>query len=192
MADRSYLYSTDHLPGSPEWGERRALQGIAEYRYDIPLAFKLLLTADPTACRSSIWETPALLAIAGDYARGVAALTTYLGRITDPAARPLIDETIRFLRAPEHARRYFILECGEIFDLTEGPLDAKNAALVTEIQELGGDIDGLPVPPPVPARPGLVARMLGLKAPDPLLPYYELGLGAWSELLYFDFGPGEG
>jgi hypothetical protein len=191
VADRSYLYSTDHLPGSAEWSAKRMLQGIAEYRYDIPLAFKLLLTADPVACPSSIWETPAPVAIAGDYARGVANLTTYLGRITDPAARPLIDETIRFLGAPEHARRYFVLECGEIFDLTKGPLDAKNAALVAEIQELGSAIDELPVPQPAPARPGLLGRMLGLKAPDPLLPYYELGLGAWSELLYFDFSQGE-
>jgi hypothetical protein len=191
VANRSYLYSADDLPDSPEWGARKALQGIAEYNYDIPLVFKILLTGNPAACRSSIWETPEKIAIAGDYSRGVANLTKYLARISDPAARPLVDEAIQFLSAPKHSRQHFILECGEIFDLTKGSLADKNSALLVEIQDISADIDDLPAPQPANARTGLLSKLFRMKAPDPLSPYYEMGLGSWSDILYFDFSQSE-
>lgn len=187
MANRSYLYSTEAFPGSPEWDETKALHGIAEFRYDIPLVFRILLTGNPMECRSSIWEAPEKIALAGSYSRGVENLTRYLDRIADPAARPLIDEAILFLSAPKQARKHFILECGEIFDLTRGSLAEKNSALLAEIQEIGAGIDHLPVPRPARAKPRLLSRLFGLRAPDPLEAYYEIGLGAWSEILYFDF-----
>ncbi len=191
MANRSYLYSADNLPESPEWGVKKALHGIAEYNFDIPLVFKILLTGNPAACRSSIWETPEKIAIAGDYSQGLANLTKYLARIPDPAARPLVDEAIQFLSAPTRSRKHFILECGEIFDLTKGSLADKNNALLVEIQEISADVDDLPTPQPANARTGLLSKLFRLKAPDPLLPYYEIGLGSWSEILYFDFSQNE-
>lgn len=191
MANRSYLYSTNDLPGSPAWSERKALNGVGEFRYDIPLVFKILLTGNPVACRSSIWETPDKIALASDYAIGLQNLTRYLDRITDPAARPLIDESIGFLRANGQARKYFVLECGEIFDLTEGSLADKNLALLDEIQAMATGLDHLPVPLPANTTQGFVSRLLKLKAPDPLSPYHEMGLGAWSEILYFDFSQNE-
>lgn len=202
MANRSYLYSADHLPESPEWNERRVLNGIAEYGHEIPLAFKILLTGNPTAHRSSIWETPEKIAIAGDYALGRANLASYLNRISDPAARPLIEEALKFLNDPIHSRKYFILECGEIFDLTEGPLGAKNSALLEEIQEIGSNIGSTPTPAPIPSpfqkENGILSRLFkpkkiekSARPPDPLSPYYQLGLGSWSEILYFDFSQNE-
>lgn len=191
MANRSYLYSSNDLPGSLEWSEKKKLQGIAEFRYDIPLLFKILLTGDPVACRSSIWETPEKIAIAGDYSQGLENLTRYLNRVTDPAALPLVGESVEFLGAQKQARTHFILECGEIFDLTEGSLAEKNTKLLAEIREIGAGIDQLPVPRPAATKQGLLARLFKLQAPDPLSPYYEIGLGAWSEILYFDFSQNE-
>lgn len=191
MAHRSYLYSTDNLPESPEWNIKKTLHGISEYRYDIPFIFKLLLTGKPVACRSSIWEKPEQIAIAGDYALGLANLSRYLGRISDPAIGPLVQEAHEFLNSPAHARRHFILECGEIFDLTKGSFTDKNNALLLEIREIGESIDAQPIPKPISTQRGLLSKLLKLKAPDPLSPYYELGLGYWSEILYFDFSENE-
>lgn len=191
MADRSYLYSTNDLPDSPAWSEKKAFHGIAEFGYDIPLIFKILLTGSPMACRSSIWETPEKLAIAGDYSVGLENLTRYLDRITDSEARPLIDESLEFLRAPRQARRHFILECGEIFDLTKGSLAEKNLKLLAEIQDIGARIDHLPVPVRAASQQGFLSKLFKLQAPNPLSQFYEIGLGAWSELLYFDFSQNE-
>lgn len=191
MANRSYLYSADNLPESPEWSAKKALHGISEYNYDIPLVFKILLTGNPAKCRSSIWEAPEKIAIAGDYLHGRANLTKYLGRISDPVARPFIDEALQFLNAPAHSRNHFILECGEIFDLTEGSLGEKNSMLLAEIQAISANIDALPTPQPATVHPGFLSKLFRVKAPDPLLPYYQIGLGFWSEILYFDFSQNE-
>ncbi|UHQ21518.1 hypothetical protein LVB77_12580 [Lysobacter sp. 5GHs7-4] len=192
MANRSYLYSSDDLPGSLAWSEKKVLHGVSEYNYDIPLVFKILLTGNPTACRSSIWETPEKIAITGDYLRGRENFIRYLDRISDPAARPLIDEALQFLNSPAHSRKHFILECGEIFDLTEGSLAAKNSALLAEIQEIGEDIDSLPIPQSASTQRGILSKLFRRNAPDPLSPYYEIGLGLWSDILYFDFSENEG
>ena len=46
MANRSYLYSADALPTAGAEKKPQAV-GIAEWNYDIPLAFRLLLSAHP-------------------------------------------------------------------------------------------------------------------------------------------------
>ena len=68
----------------------------------------------------------------------------------------------------------------------------RNLALLSEIREIGAGLDALPVPGPAAAQRGLLSKLLNLKAPDPLAPYYEIGLGGWSDVLYVDFGEGEG
>lgn len=191
MANRSYLYSSDHLPESPEWLAKKKLHGIAEYRYDIPLVFKILLGGDPVAVKSSIWDTTEKIAIAGDYARGVKNLTGYVARIADPVARPLIDEALGFLNSPAHARKHFILESGEIFELSDKGLGDSSMALLGEIRDLGARISSLEVPKPAKVGGGFLSRLFGSKAPDPRSPYYEIGLGSWTDILYFDFSENE-
>ncbi|MBZ9556783.1 MULTISPECIES: hypothetical protein [unclassified Modicisalibacter] len=194
MANRSYLYTTNHLPESPEWEEVRDLHGISEWNYDIPIAFKLLLAGDPMAVNSSIWETPEKIAIAGDFKAGLATLNNYLSRLP-PEAEALVNETKSFLSKSSNERKYFILECGEIFDMEEGSLEAKNLALIEEIKSIGNEVDALAVPEPItPEEPqvGLLGKLLGRKQElpkhDPLQPFYGLGLGNWSNILYFQFG----
>lgn len=162
MANRSYLYSTDALP-SAEAEKKPPAVGIAEWNYDIPLAFRLLLSAHPRKCRSLIWDFPEEIAIAGDYVQGVARLLRYLDRIDDPAIAELRDEARSFLTADENKRRYFILECGEIFELDSEPLAAQNDRLLSELLELESTSADLP-------------------AGD----IESLGLGNWSNILYFD------
>jgi len=191
MANLSYLYATDILPRSPGWTNNTSLHGISEYRYGIPLVFKILLSGNPVACRSSIWESPEPIAIAGDYSIGRANLHKYLKRVADPVAAPVVEEALQYLNAPTHIRRHLILECGEIFDLTEGSLTAKNNALLSEVQGIGKRIDSLPIPSATAVRSGFFSKLFKHKAPDPLLPYYKIGLGFWSETIYFPFGENE-
>jgi hypothetical protein len=194
VANRSYLYTTNHLPESSEWKELRDLHSISEWNYDIPVAFKLLLAGNPMAVKSSIWETPEKIAIAGDFQTGLAALNEYLSRLP-PEAEALVTETKSFLSTASNERKYFILECGEIFDMEEGSLEAKNLALIEEIKSISNKIDTLAVPnpitPEVPQR-GFLDKVLGRKQESPkidsLEPFYSLGLGNWSNILYFQFG----
>lgn len=193
MANRSYLYTTNYLPESPEWEKVKDLHSISEWNYDIPIAFKLLLAGNPMAVKSSIWDVPEKIAIAGDFQAGLAALNNYLSRLP-PEAETLIAEAKSFLSKASNKRKYFVLECGEIFDMEEGPLETKNLALIEEIKSISKEIDALTVPkaitPKAPQR-GFLDKLLGRKQEpakyDPLEPFYGLGLGNWSNILYFQF-----
>ena len=94
MANRSYLYASDHLSGSAAWERQKDLRSIAEWRYDIPFVFRIRLSGNPTPVRSFF--------------------------------RRLLGNRRRSWRE------------------------------------------------------------------DPLMPFYEIGLGAWSNVLYFQFGEEEG
>lgn len=197
MANRSYLYASDHLPGSAEWAEKKELRSIAEYRYDIPLLFRVLLSGKPVAVRSSIWDTPQLIAIAGDARTGLDRLLKYIDLLPEPA-KDLVAETREFFAKPENVRKYFILEGGEIFELSDRDLAAQNLALISEIGAITDDVSRLYLPPRTGARAtmrsffwGIVGRLLRAPPADPLAPYYEIGLGAWTNILYFDFAPQE-
>ena len=193
VANRSYLYTTNHLPESPEWEKTKDLHSISEWNYDIPVAFKLLLAGNPVAVKSSIWETSEKIAIAGDFQSGLAALNEYLAKLPSQA-ETLVSDTKAFLSETSNERKYFILECGEIFDMEEGSLEAKNLALVEEIKSIGSDIQAMVVPEPViieDAKRELFDKLLDRKQEspkvDPLAPFYGLGLGNWSNILYFQF-----
>ena len=102
--------------------------------------------------------------IAGDYEQGVARLLRYLDRIGHPKIAELRDEARAFLTAAENKRRYFILECGEIFQMDSEPLAAQNERLLSELLELESNAPG----------------------PATVQDIDSLGLGNWSNILYFD------
>lgn len=197
MANRSYLYTTDHLPGSAEWAVKKDLRGIAEWRYDIPLVFRILLSGKPVVVRSSIWDTPQLIAIAGEARTGLDRLLKYIDLLPEPA-KDLVAEAREFFAKPENVRKYFILEGGEIFELSDRDLAAQNLALVSKIGSITDDISKLCVPPPAGAAAtlrtffrGIVTQLLKVPPASPLEPYFDIGLGSWTNVLYFDFAPAE-
>jgi hypothetical protein len=194
MANRSYLYASDHLPGSAEWERQKDLRSIGEYRYDIPLTFQILLSGAPMAVRSSIWDTPQLIAIAADAKTGLARLERYL-TLLPPEAKELVDETRAFVADPANVRKYFVLEGGEILELTDRDLAEQNREFVSRFGSITDDVSKLDVPSPKPAPSALRSffrRLLGNRRrswrDDPLMPFHEIGLGAWSNVLYFQFG----
>ena len=198
MANRSNLYSTKVIPGPNAKANGRKLVGISEWNYDIPIVFKLLLSGNPKACLSSIWNNPEEIALIGDYASGVKNLEGFLSKVALPSAQDLISEAIEFLSRSENRNQYFVLECGEIFDMEEAPLLEQNLALLEQVKNLQPEMDhalqSLMPPPVVPSKPvGFFSKLLS-RAPespkpahDPMKPVYALGLGNWSNILYFDF-----
>lgn len=198
MANRSYLYSTNVIPGSIDEVNDRKMIGIAEWDYEIPIVCKLLLSGNPKTCRSSLWENPEEIALIGDYATGVKKLEEFLSQIALPAAQNSIAETIEFLNRPENKNQYFVLECGEVFDMDDTPLFEQNLALLEELKNLQPEAERALqslVPPSVELSKsaGFFARLFS-RTSEPSVPVHdlmksldELGLGNWSNILYYDF-----
>ena len=207
MANRSYLYSTNIAPGPDAVAQGRKLIGISEYAYDIPIVFKLLLSGNTRTCPSSIWDEDGDTALLGDYDAGVANLQAFFAQIKEPAAQSMMAEALEFLRRPENRNPFFVLECGEIFEMGDMPDEQQNQRLLGQIQNLQPEIDAAlqsvqkfgtaapATPQSAPKKPGLLARLFGFDspapparpAPDPMQPIRALGLGLWSNYLYFDF-----
>jgi hypothetical protein len=195
VANRSYLYSTDVLPPKDApVSEKVPFRSIAEWNYDIPLCFKLLVSSNTEARRSSIWSVDEPIAFVGDYAGGVAALKRFLAQIDFPGAEALVEEAVEFLDNSENQRQHFVLEVGEIFDLSTAPMAAQAADLLKLIGSVEAEATQAlaSLRAHKPQQDSWLARVFGgrkaKKSEDPLMPIYKLGLGNWSNVLYFEFG----
>ena len=163
MANRSYLYACDTIPTRDADKSHRHMTGISEWNYDIPAAYKLLASGGPQICASSIWKkVDAPIAIVSNFDYGVRRLFQYLDRLPQRLVQPLCDEARRFLYSPRNRRKFFVLECGEIFDLLGGNLAEQNQGLLVELETF---------------EPERVRSEEQVQA---------LGLGNWSNVLYFD------
>lgn len=193
MSNRAYLYSTNLEPGADS--DARRVVGICEWSYDLPIAFKLLLSGNPRKCRSLIWDDPEAVALIGDYDAGVAALTRFLARVPHPAVPGLAEEAREFLDAEGNRSRYFFLEPLEIFWLGDAEPAAAADHLAAELADLGPHMERAIAE--IKARmheethpPGFLARLLGARTPvrrensNDLV--YALGLGGWSNTLFYD------
>jgi len=198
MANRSYLYSTNVIPGPNIKASGRKIIGIAEWNYDIPIVFKLLLSGTPTICLSSIWDNPEKIALIGDYITGVRNLEEFLSKIKLFPAQALIAEALDFLKKPENQNKYFILECGEIFQMNNATLQEQNIELLSQIKNIKPEIDAAlkSLQPPKEVTPksvGFFAKLFNRSheseksTHDPMPSIRALGLGNWSNILYFDF-----
>ena len=204
MANRSYLYASNHFPGTNAEKESQSIIGISEWEYDIPLIYKLLLAGNPRVCHSSIWDEEEPIALLGDYAAGVNRLKSFFTRIHAPLAQPLIKEAIEFLETPSNQKKYFLLECGEIFDMEDQALSEQNLHLLQQINTIDGEVsktlDRLQPPALEKTKPvGFLAKIFGSKstASSPknessptnqitaLEDWEALGLNAWSNILYY-------
>lgn len=186
MANRSYLFATNTAPGADIAATRRQLIGIAEHNYDIPIVFKLLVSANTCACPSSIFDDAPEVALAGDYEGGLRALEAFFARIDRSDAQLLIADALTFLRAPENRRTWFVLEAGEIFDMEDDPVTEQNRALLAEVSDLGASVSAtLAKLAEVPIRPAPAEIDCDDKAQ---WPFFALGLGNFSNTLYYDFG----
>jgi hypothetical protein len=141
MANRSYLYSTNK-----SWVKKRDLSEVPS---DIPLFHKILLGVDTERISSHIWiycEDP--VAYLGKFGKG---LKKYLNFLSYLEKLPTVDKgliasykeiTNRFFEQfPDKKSVSFILEPGEIFELTDEPLEEQAQDLFDEIIAISEDID---------------------------------------------------
>jgi hypothetical protein len=166
--------------------------GLSEWPYAIPLSYAILVSVETAQCPSTIWEDA--IAFVGDYDGGLARLKGFLGKVTAPAAQPLIEETLAFLESDANRRRFILLEVQEIFEMDDDP-EAQVAAFADGLGALDNDIAtelaAMPSGPPT-AAPGLFTRLFGQKSAASSPPdagvvetVEEWGLGAWSSHLYY-------
>jgi hypothetical protein len=193
MANRSYLYSTNHIPGSAAIDDRRAV-GIAEWSYDIPIVFKLLLSGDTRTCASLIFEGNDEIALVGPYEKGVANMLRFLDRVPHPAVTELKAEAQEFLAAEENKNPYFVLEGGEVFGMVSESLPEENRKLLAELTDLEPQMQKAIANIEARIReethpPGLFARLFGGRTPvrreDSSDLVLGLGLGGWNNVLFF-------
>ena len=192
MANRAYLYSTNFVPGTET--EERRIVGLSEWRYDIPIVFKLLLSGNPKRCSSLIWEEPDAIAVIGNYDEGVARLLEFLECVPHPAVAALAEEAREFLEADQNRNDYFLLEPNEIFDLGNDAPEEQADSLLAEFADLGPQMEKAIAE--LEARmheedhpPGFFARLFGARTPvrrdNSNDMVYAFGLGGWSRSLFY-------
>lgn len=194
MANRSYLYACNHIPGERDVPEQNLI-GLSECNYAIPLVYKILLCGSPRSSRSRIWNTEDEIAIVGEFEAGLHRLTEFLKKIEIEEAQLDIRNTIQFLNKPENKATYFLLECGEIFDMTDDNLAEQNTLLLDEIMSPYNSM-ALALANINPALLQAEKKRIQFfkrkhnraKAlPEALSAVAQLGLNNWSNALYFDF-----
>ncbi|VVD79680.1 hypothetical protein PIN31115_01047 [Pandoraea iniqua] len=137
MAYKSLLLSVEFHPEWSEIARPPKIACISKWKCDVPLVYKLLISGDVRACKSLIWGDSENIALIGDYAQGVARLESFLGALDDlPEAKEYIQNAANFLRKPECVNHYFVLECAEIFEMSDGSLDMQNSVLLEEVKAL--------------------------------------------------------
>ncbi|MCU0443481.1 MAG: hypothetical protein MUE85_01090 [Microscillaceae bacterium] len=188
MANRVYLYATNE--------ERTKINSLSEWRSEIPLTYKILLSGNPILQQSIIWNGEDLIALRGDFAEGYHRLKQFLILLYDQpdmvkfgkygtSLEAEISQTILFLEDAEQNLPYFWLEPSEAFLLyaSENELEVLTKSLWRECIHTGQLIDKL-----------LEAKSNNLFAQD--LPDYILNLKDnwenslglyWSKVLFFQF-----
>jgi hypothetical protein len=193
MSNRVCLFSTNFVPGA-DVAERRVV-GISEWGNDLPIGFKILVSANPRKCPSLLFDGPESCAVIADYEKGVARFLEFLARISHPAVPALAEEARTFLTAENNKNRYFLLEPEEYFWLG-------NEEPATQMEHLLAELANLDAPmekaiAEVKSRmheeanpPGFFARLFGARTPvrrensNDLV--FALALSGWSNTLFYD------
>jgi len=172
VANRSYLYAANRVPERPQ-DVPESVVGLMEWPNDVPLVQRLLLSGDPVVCPSMIFGVEDRIGIVADHDTGFAALFDFLDRLEHAAAAPLATAARAILGEPGRPGAVIIAEAGEIFDMDGRELADAAALLVARIR------DHLPMD----VRTALTV-LNGLEPDEAAL--RELGLGAWSSVLWYD------
>ena len=182
MANRSYLYAANHVPGSPV-DEDTSPVGMSEWSNGIPFVYKLLLSPAPSICASPMDPTVKTV-ICGPYEEGLDRFKNFTKKICTPAAQPLIREALMFLEDSANRRKYFLLECFEIFDLQEEPHEVQASSLLEELRALESSAD---------THIRSLETAAGRSDRTLIQALRNLGFGYWSTVLYFELSdePGD-
>lgn len=187
MANRTYLYTTSVAPQeNPTVARTRGLRGISEWPYAIPLVPRILVSVNPLARQSIIWDDiPDLIAVTAPCGPGIARLEDFLGRIEHPELGAMAGDALRFLRSHTEPDHYFVLECGEIFDMDDESFAEQGRALMAGLKNIDTEIEAT-LTRLSPTKPNFWRRVFTPTQESIEEPLGELGLGFWSDTLYYD------
>lgn len=202
MANRAYLYACDVIPGlNPE--VTPTFTGISEFNYEVPLVYKLLMAGNPELCKSSIWDEPTPIAIAADLNLGLEKLEQFFSQITAAEAQPIIEGARTFFDYQFRKFKYFVLECNELYQMDDNDPLIMNKHMLKEIQYVATVTDFSELNEHLKEQFNQIVEAFDKEngITDPTLcteeqnqalgyllqnPLYELGLGLWSDILYFN------
>ncbi|GAB3286253.1 DUF4870 domain-containing protein [Pseudoclavibacter terrae] len=173
MANRSYLYVVDEIPG--QGAPLTRVTGLSEWKWDVPLVHELLVSGSGRLVPSTIWDAPAT-AILGDYDQGVANLERLFAQLPhDEETQRQIAEARNALNDPANRGRYLLLEVAEIHVLSVTDDDNPFPEMLTEAQGMVHGDDA--------SVDSLIRYALGLPAEK----LQQLtGSGSWANNLYFE------
>lgn len=189
MANRTYLFACNQKPtGKPSPG--RTIVGLSEWNYDIPLAYRILVSGNPEACFSSIWTEPAdpsvvpqHMAVVGESEAGLERLKGVFKRITLPQAQRVINESLAFLDRTDRKLGFYFLEPAELFAMDDDEESPElNRKLCASLASLDREIDH-------------VVAAINAGSEEGLKVFRDFGFGNWSTVLYYDIDeprPGKG
>ncbi len=212
LANRSYLYALDNRPTS--YSDRPdSIEGLSEWAYDVPFVYYLLLSGEPSLCASLLSDgfeedepdqPTRLYALSGDFATGLERLRKFSAALSSAAPasstqlREAISEALQFLEA--HQDKYFLLETIELDSMSAASADELREyaeAHLESAKETGAAVDALCrfsfmsgwlLKRAVQSGEGKFAPFKGLRLTDDFDHRDAdrvLGMGEWSEVLYF-------
>ena len=141
------------LPAMPKGSYRVINEGSGF----VPLSWKILASVDTQVHeqveRVELWpldedgnELDTILvwrdrpAIAGNFQEGLARLEAFLSKIEQNSAEPLVNDSLNFLRQPEIARKYILIDPSETLHwddpITNDSINKAFSALRTEIENV--------------------------------------------------------
>ena len=165
MANRAYLYAK----------KDEAFVAISEYNYDIPIAYKILVSCKTKRVRSGIFGSPFKIALRGNFEEGVERLYAFLeelkqkGLIPEAELDEKIEETRSFLEK-QRGCRFFWLEGAEIYEYG-GPALFGNLKMCRQISRIETEIANF------------YRELDGVK-PDERMGM--IGIQEWADCLYYE------
>lgn len=165
MANRAYLYAK----------KDNKLAAISEYNYDIPIAYKILVSSSTKRVRSKIFRTPFKIALRGDFEKGVERLYAFLEELRRKNLIPetVLDERIKETKAFLEKQRdcqFFWLEGAEIYEY-DGPAIFGNLKMRRRISRIEEEIENF---------------YQELTAAKPEERMDLLGIQEWADCLYYE------
>lgn len=137
MANRSYLYAIEK--------ESKRARGMSECNSNIPFVFKMLVSSNTEMVPSKIFQSNDLIALQGDFEGGIRKLLECLDQLLlnsegyKEELENKIQRTKQFLETIK--ADYFYLDCSEIYDMSDIPLEERNKQLFHEIQNTNREIE---------------------------------------------------
>jgi hypothetical protein len=145
MANRSHVYLTDQLPTKAKH-KRGQFRGVCEWNWEIPISHLLLVANKPKRVQSAIWKDHEI-GIAADSKGAVERLLAFIDLLGQGEVKSAgywddcVDETKKFFASKKRKGKWFLLEAGELFDMSGNDLVKECDAVVKAIPAMVKKVD---------------------------------------------------